>query len=121
MRSNKTHIACSLATIGLALAAALAIAPPRALDAGPAVSRRIDVESIRESWRVLDPITAGNLTIYPVVSNLKADSFEFLTLDDGVASGEVRIAERGALENGMIRRRPTRRWPPVETDVVPAR
>src|SRR5438876_1944824 len=120
MRSNKTHIACSLATIGLALAAALAIAPPRALDAGPAVSRRIDVESIRESWRVLDPITASNLAIYPVVSDLKADTSEFMTLDDGVASGEVRIAERGALENGMIRRRPTRRWPPVETDVVPS-
>jgi ARG/rhodanese/phosphatase superfamily protein len=116
MKPGKTIIVKSLEVMGVALAAVLAIAPPRALDAVPPV----DVESFRESWRVLGPITASNLTIYPVVSDLRTDTSEFLTLDDGVASGEVRIAERGALENGMVRPRPSRRWPPVETDVVPS-
>ncbi len=71
------------------------------------------IEDFRESWRVLDPITRGNLSIYPVVSNLKVDTSDFLTLDEGVAKGEVRIAERGELQNALYRRRETRRWPPV--------
>lgn len=116
MKRTRTFIKGSLVIFSAAVAAALATVPPRALDAGPPV----DVESFRESWRVLDPVTAQNLTIYPIVSDLKADTSEFLTLDEGVASGEVRIAERGAIENGMIRRRPSRRWPPVETEVAPS-
>src|SRR5947207_4305739 len=116
MNRTRTFIKASLAIFGVVMAGALGLAPPRALNALPPV----DVESFRESWRVLDPITSGNLTIYPVVSDLKGDTSEFLTLDEGVASGEVRIAERGALENGMVRPRPSRRWPPVETEVVPS-
>jgi hypothetical protein len=71
------------------------------------------VEDFRESWRLLDPITRGNLSIYPVISNLKVDTSDFLTLDEGLAKGEVRIAERGELQNALYRRRSTRRWPPV--------
>jgi ARG and Rhodanese-Phosphatase-superfamily-associated Protein domain len=71
------------------------------------------VEDFRESWRVLEPITRRNLSIYPVVSNLKVDTSDFLTLDEGLAKGEVRIAERGRLENSIYRRRDSRRWPPV--------
>jgi hypothetical protein len=71
------------------------------------------VEDFRESWRVLDPITRGNLSIYPVASNLKVDTSDFLTLDEGLAKGAVRIAERGELQNALYRRRDTRRWPPV--------
>jgi ARG/rhodanese/phosphatase superfamily protein len=116
MKGMNAFIKASLAIFGVVMAVALGMAPPRALNALPPV----DVESFRESWRVLDPITSRNLTIYPVVSDLKADTSEFLTLDEGVASGEVRIAERGAFENGMVRPRPSRRWPPVETDVAPS-
>jgi ARG/rhodanese/phosphatase superfamily protein len=59
----------------------------------------------RESWRVLDPITRRNLSIYPVVSNLRVDTSRFLTLDEGLAKGDVRIAERGELQNAIYRRR----------------
>jgi hypothetical protein len=69
------------------------------------------VGEFRESWRVLEPITRRNLTIYPVVSALGADTSGFITLDEGVASGQVRILERGQLESSMIRRRDSRRWP----------
>src|SRR5437899_2482864 len=116
MKPGKALIRAVIVLTGAAMAGLWAMKPSTALEAVPPA----DVESFRESWRVLDPITASNLAIYPVVSDLKADTSEFMTLDAGVASGEVRIAERGALENGMIRRRPTRRWPPVETDVVPS-
>ncbi len=70
------------------------------------------VGEFRESWRVLEPITHRNLSIYPIVSNLAADTSGFITLDEGVASGQVRILERGQLESSMIRRRGDRRWPP---------
>ena len=116
MKPGKTFIGTFLVFTGVAMAGLWAMKSSTALEAVPPA----DVESFRESWRVLDPITASNLAIYPVVSGLKADTSEFLTLDAGVASGEVRISERGALENGMVRRRPARRWPPVETDVFPS-
>lgn len=70
-----------------------------------------DVEQFRESWRVLEPITRRNLSIYPVVSDLKVDTSDFLTLDEGLASGDVRIAERGQIENTIYRRRDSRPWP----------
>lgn len=72
-----------------------------------------DVEQCRESWQVLEPITRSNLSVYPVVSNLKTETAGFLTLDDGVASGEIRIAERGQVENAIYRPRDNRRWPPA--------
>src|SRR5439155_25829728 len=100
MKPGKAFIRAVIALTGAAMAGLWAMKPSTAFEAVPPA----DVESFRESWRVLDPITARNLAIYPVVSDLKADTSEFLTLDAGVASGEVRIAERGALENGMIRR-----------------
>lgn len=77
-----------------------------------------DVEQCRESWQVLEPITRRNLSVYPVVSNLKRETAGFLTLDEGVASGEIRIAERGQVENAIYRRRDTRRWP-LEPDRMP--
>lgn len=70
-----------------------------------------DVKRIRDSWRVLDPITRRNLSIYPLVSNLKVGTSEFLTLDEGVAAGVVRIAERGQLESAIYRRRDSRLGP----------
>ncbi|MBI4165270.1 MAG: hypothetical protein HY508_05995, partial [Acidobacteria bacterium] len=53
------------------------------------------VGDFRQSWRVLEPISRRNLTIYPVVSALAADTSGYITLDEGTASGQVRIVERG--------------------------
>ena len=72
-----------------------------------------DVESFRESWRVLNPITRRNLSVYPVVSTLKADTSDFITLDEGIAKNWVRIAERGDIQNALYRPRDSRRWPRV--------
>jgi hypothetical protein len=75
------------------------------------VPKRPSVGQFRESWRVLEPITRRNLSIYPVVSNLGADTSPFLTLDEGLASGSVRILERGQVEGAIYRQRDTDRWP----------
>jgi len=48
------------------------------------------------SWRLLDGITYENLTIFPVVSSGGYDTSAFLTLEDGLSSGEITVREQGA-------------------------
>jgi hypothetical protein len=54
-------------------------------------------------WRLLDPITYENLTVFPVVSSSDRDTAAFLTLDEGLATGEVVVREQGS--EGMARNR----------------
>ena len=56
-------------------------------------------------YRVLAPITHGNLTIFPVVSDRRHDTSMFITLDEGLRSGEVVVSEAGQVQ-GLVRRRP---------------
>jgi hypothetical protein len=77
----------------------------------PVKPSEADIPQFRQSWRVLEPISRGNLSIYPILSKLNADTSAYLTLDEGVASGEVRIAERGQIEPALLRRRDDSRWP----------
>jgi len=56
-------------------------------------------------YKVLEPIRHGNLTVFPVVASVSHDTHEFLTLDEGVRSGEVEVSEAGSLRP-LIRRRP---------------
>jgi hypothetical protein len=54
-------------------------------------------------YQVLSPITHGNLTIFPVVASTTHDTREFLTLDEGLRSGEVEVTEHGGIRP-MVRR-----------------
>jgi hypothetical protein len=54
-------------------------------------------------WRLLDPITYENISIFPVVSGSTQDTSPFLTLDEGLSSGEVLVSEQGAA--GLARTR----------------
>src|SRR5690242_3433287 len=54
-------------------------------------------------YEVLAPITHGNLTIFPVVSGDTHETKEFLTLDEGLRSGDVVVTEYGQVGT-MIRR-----------------
>ena len=56
------------------------------------------------NYQVLAPITQGNLTIFPVVVAKVYDTSRFLTLDEGLRSGEVVVTETGQ-QPGMVRRR----------------
>ena len=47
-------------------------------------------------WRLLEPVSYENLTIFPVVSASGYDTSAFLTLEDGLSSGEVTVREQGA-------------------------
>jgi hypothetical protein len=57
-------------------------------------------------WRLLDPILYENISIFPVVSSRSPDTSYFLTLDDGLSSGDVLIREQGG--EGMARSRDPR-------------
>src|SRR5467141_4857203 len=54
-------------------------------------------------WRVLDPVVYENIAIFPVVGGSSQDTSSFLTLEEGLASGEVIVSERGAV--GFVRHR----------------
>ncbi len=57
-------------------------------------------------WRLLPSVTYENLSIFPVVSSHSADTSWLLTLDEGLASGEVQVREQGS--EGLVRRRDDR-------------
>ena len=54
-------------------------------------------------WRLLDPITYENISIFPVVTSSAQDTRNFLTLDEGLSSGEVIVSEQGV--DGLARSR----------------
>ncbi|HEV2425340.1 MAG TPA: DUF6569 family protein [Terriglobia bacterium] len=55
-------------------------------------------------YKALEPITEGNLTVFPVVAAETYDTSGFLTLDEGMRRSEVVITEAG--RSGLIRPRP---------------
>ena len=55
-------------------------------------------------YKVLEPISHGDLTIFPVVSSKAHDTSQFITLDEGIRSGEVVVTEVGNLHSSMRRR-----------------
>jgi hypothetical protein len=72
--------------------------------------------SAASDYKVLDPIRHGNLTVFPVVASRSHDTGNFITLDEGVRSGEVIVTESGNVQ-GLIRRRPPMGRDPI---VIPA-
>ena len=99
-RKNKLLVFTAIA-LGMALFAVALLYPPTPVEAGfPTGSR----------YQVLSPITHGNLTIFPVVASTTHDTHEFLTLDEGLRSGEVEVSEHGGVRP-MVRR-PHTYYPP---------
>ena len=47
------------------------------------------------NYKVLAPIGHGNLTIFPVAATTSHDTQSFLTLDEGLRSGDVVVSESG--------------------------
>jgi hypothetical protein len=54
-------------------------------------------------WRILDPVNYENISVFPVVASYGQDTSAFLTLEEGLATGEVLVRERGSEE--MVRGR----------------
>ena len=54
-------------------------------------------------WEVHQPIVHGNLALFPVTADVLHNSSGYLTLEEGLRSGEVEVTELGS---AMIRHRP---------------
>jgi len=52
---------------------------------------------VGSAYKVLAPISRGNLTIFPVVADRTHDTRDFLTLDEGVRTGDVVVSEAGSV------------------------
>ena len=83
--------------VAVALVMATAFVAIHRADAGEA--------AVISGFKVLAPIHSGNLTVFPVVAAQSHGTGEFLTLDEGLRSGEVIVTESGMLR-GLDRRRP---------------
>jgi hypothetical protein len=55
------------------------------------------------TYSLLAPIRSGNLTVFPVVATRSFETSQFLTLDEGLRSGEVQVTEAGSAR-GLVRR-----------------
>jgi len=62
-------------------------------------------EPSTSGYKVLDPIRHGSLTVFPVVAPRSYATAEFMTLDEGLRSGDVVVTEYGNVR-GLMRRRP---------------
>jgi len=47
-------------------------------------------------WRLLDSVNYENISVFPVVSPYSPDTSSFLTLEEGLATGEVAVREQGS-------------------------
>jgi hypothetical protein len=70
---------------------------------GPSEAHQPPPSRSEGDWRLLDPITYENISIFPVVSSNSQDTSTFLTLEEGLATGEVLVREQGS--EGMVRGR----------------
>jgi hypothetical protein len=87
-----------LGTLLLALPAAWMLVPAEAGTPG-------EPAPVASDYKLLEPITHGDLTVFPVVSAKTHDTDGFMTLDEGIRSGDVVVTEVGNL-HGVMRRRP---------------
>jgi len=53
--------------------------------------------------RLLEPVTYENISVFPVVSSNSQDTSPFLTLEEGLSTGEVLVREQGS--EGLVRGR----------------
>src|SRR5207244_13602170 len=90
----KTKLLCAVVTALVAISMLLA---------GRIPAKAGEMHSA-SGYKVLAPIRHGNLTVFPVVAQKAHDTGDFLTLDEGLRSGDVVVSEYGSVRP-MIRRR----------------
>jgi hypothetical protein len=55
----------------------------------------VGMKPVDNGWRLGEAVSYENLTVFPVLSAQDADTNEFATLDDALASGDAIVAEQG--------------------------
>jgi hypothetical protein len=77
-------------------------------------------ETANGYYKVLAPIESGNLLLFPVVraNGKSAGETPFITLDEGIKSGQVEVTEAGRAQ-GLVRQREMIGVPPYRGDGYP--
>jgi hypothetical protein len=105
MKANKSAKSLSGMVFAIVAGVVMAgLAVTGLVAAGP-VSARAGETGREGGYKVLEPIRHGNLTVFPVLGLKNYPTGEFLTLDEGLRSGEVVVTEYGNIQ-GLIRRHP---------------
>ena len=87
----------------VAIAVVMLLAGFAAFNQRPARAGEITPTS---GYKTLDPIRHGNLIVFPVVAAKSYPTGEFITLDEGLRSGDVIVTEAGSVQ-GLVRRQGT--------------
>jgi ARG and Rhodanese-Phosphatase-superfamily-associated Protein domain len=66
------------------------------------VGAALAIAGTSAEYRVLPPVTRGNLSIFPVVGGPEYVTSQLLTLDEGLRSGAVVVTEAGSIQ-GLVR------------------
>ena len=90
----------SLVAVAVAVAIVVILAGFVCLDPRPVQAGQ---DSSVSGYKVLDPIRHGTLTIFPVVTARSFSTGDFITLDEGLRSGDVVVTEYGNVR-GLMRR-----------------
>lgn len=83
-------------------------------------SQPLDAEN-GNPYRVLAPLQSGDLAIFPVVQangEAKAQHWQYITLDEGLRTGQVVVAEAGQVVGLVRSRHPVLAAPPATGDEV---
>ena len=99
-RSDRRSSLARAVCLPIAVAAALAAV---ALVAAPLAATRASGPAPRAALTVLNGVTYENITLFPVIASGRVDTSGFLTLDQGLASGDVVVREIGDV---ILRRTP---------------
>lgn len=103
----------------LGLASVLLLARTAFVEVGEVKAEGGRQEAANRSYRVLAPIESGNLLMFPVIraNGKPVSTTPFLTLDEGIKSGQVEMTEAGRVR-GLVRQRGTVGVPPNQDDLL---
>jgi len=73
----------------------LGIAIPAAYSVPNSVAPNEMPPAGQQGWRLAQPVTYENLTVFPVIAAKDADTSNFATLDEALASGDAIVTEQG--------------------------
>jgi hypothetical protein len=104
----------------LGVAGALVLALAAFVEQGGVQAAGGPQETANGYYKVLAPIESGNLLLFPVVraSGKTVNATPFITLDEGIKSGQVEVTEAGRAR-GMVRDRGMIGVPPYRGDGYP--
>ncbi len=98
MRPGFGVFVCAFGVVIVTICLNLLLSNPQAVQAGIDEAKQLS----SSNYKVLEPIRHGSLTVFPVVAPKSYPTGEFLTLDEGLRSGEVIVTEYGNVR-GLVR------------------